>query len=130
MSGRAVVVKLFCAVVMGGILILVVDIPSAEAALQCKEVETQLRSCLPYLTQNGRLTGDCCKAVKLISVSVKTVQDRRATCKCILDAYKESITRHGFSYNLNRAAQLPTSCGVTIPNISIKPSIVCSTLRN
>ncbi|XP_055809227.1 non-specific lipid-transfer protein 1 [Solanum dulcamara] len=103
------------------VLCMVVIAPHAEA-MTCGQVATGLASCLPYLQGTGPL-GGCCGGVKSVLGEARTPADRKTACTCLKSAAKAIR-----GIDLNKAAGIPSTCGVNIP-YKISPSTDCSTVQ-
>ncbi|KAL0413789.1 UNVERIFIED_CONTAM: Non-specific lipid-transfer protein 2 [Sesamum radiatum] len=108
------------------VLIAVVSImsvvPEGEAEIGCGAVVSYLNPCLPYVTGSGAL-GECCSGVKGLYGAAQTTADKQSVCNC-LKSLAASVT----GVNLDKAAGLPSQCGLNIP-YKISPSTDCSKVQ-
>ncbi|KAI3470183.1 hypothetical protein Pfo_026846, partial [Paulownia fortunei] len=95
--------------------------PQSEAVIGCGTVLSDLKSCLPYLTNKGSL-GDCCDGVKSLNTAAKTKEDRQSVCGCL-----KSLASSYSGLDLKKAAELPGQCGISVP-YQISPSTDCNEL--
>ncbi|XP_073157668.1 non-specific lipid-transfer protein 1-like [Henckelia pumila] len=106
------------------VVVLVVALASAprgDAVIGCDTVLSDLTPCLPYVTDQGPL-GSCCRGIQALYKAAATTPDRQSVCKCLQTLLKV------YPVNLDKAAALPTLCGISIP-YKISPSTDCSTVK-
>ncbi|KAG6395482.1 hypothetical protein SASPL_146127 [Salvia splendens] len=108
---------------MGMLLIAAVTMmavaPPSEAAVGCGQVVSYLNPCIPYVTNKGPM-GSCCSGVKGLYNAAQTTPDRQSVCGCL-----KSLAGSYTGLDYNKAAALPSQCGVSIP-YKISPSTDCS----
>lgn len=109
-------VKVACVVLM----CMVVSAPSAQAAISCGTVVSNLAPCLSYLRNGGAVPAQCCNGVKSLFNAANTTPDRQQACKCM-----KSTAGTVSGIDLNNASTLPSKCGVNIP-YKISPNTDCS----
>ncbi|KAF5737286.1 lipid transfer protein isoform 1.1 precursor [Tripterygium wilfordii] len=88
-----------------------------DAAITCGTVVSLISPCVNYLRGTVPLSQACCSGVKALNAQASTTQDRQTTCGCLKAA--------AGGVNANRAAGLPSQCGVNIP-YKISPNTDCS----
>ncbi|KAL0413807.1 UNVERIFIED_CONTAM: Non-specific lipid-transfer protein 2 [Sesamum radiatum] len=115
------IIKPMCIVLIAAIFAVAVAL-RGEAAIDCDTVVSYLKSCLPYVTNQGPL-GSCCDGVKGLYSAAQTTADRQSVCNCL-----ESLAGSYKDVDQNKAAGLPEQCGVNIP-YKISPSTNCSTVH-
>lgn len=100
--------KLACAAVL---LCMVAIAPSAEAAISCSTVYSDLMPCLGYMMGSGKqaVPAACCSGINSLYNAAVTTADRQSVCSCIKSAAK------GVSLDVNRAATVLSKCGVSVP---------------
>ena len=108
--------KLACVV----IVCMMVVAPHAEAAITCSIVSKSLAPCVGFLEGGSAPSSGCCNGVKTLTSLASTPTDRRTACGCL-----KSAAASFKSLDFEKAAQLPSKCGVTI-GYAISPSIDCS----
>ncbi|XP_010505484.1 PREDICTED: non-specific lipid-transfer protein 1-like [Camelina sativa] len=97
---------------------------TANAALSCGAVSSNLAPCIGYVMQGGAIPPACCNGVRNLNSMARTTPDRQQACNCI-----QSVARNlGSGVNAGRAAGIPKSCGVNIP-YKISTSTNCKTVR-
>ncbi|GAU29990.1 hypothetical protein TSUD_160750 [Trifolium subterraneum] len=104
------------------LICLVLNIPLANAALSCGQIQLTVAPCLGYLRNPGpSVPAPCCNGLRNLNNQAKSTPDRRSGCRCL----KSTI----FSLpgiNLSALASTPTKCGINLP-YKISPSINCNT---
>ncbi|KAL8482959.1 hypothetical protein ACS0TY_025856 [Phlomoides rotata] len=103
-------------------MIFMVVAPRGEAAIGCGTVVSDVSSCLPYVTDQGPL-GSCCTGVKNLYGAAQTTPDKQSVCNCL-----KSLAASYSGVNLDKAAGLPSQCGLNIP-YKISPSTDCSKVQ-
>uniref|UniRef100_A0A7N0TRS1 Non-specific lipid-transfer protein n=1 Tax=Kalanchoe fedtschenkoi TaxID=63787 RepID=A0A7N0TRS1_KALFE len=94
------------------LLLLLLPPNTAEAAVSCSEVYSDLYPCVSYVISGGGVPSSCCNGIRSLNDSATTTADRQAVCRCIQSATTSvSFT----SYSLRLAAALPARCGVRVP---------------
>nr|AAM00273.1 lipid transfer protein 2 [Euphorbia lagascae] len=92
-------------------------------AVDCKDVNSNLATCIPYLT--GKDTAPpttCCDGVKNLPKIAQTTADRRAACECV-----KAAASH-YTINEKAASSLPKDCGAVI-NIPISKTTNCQQIN-
>ncbi|CAH8265201.1 unnamed protein product [Arabidopsis lyrata] len=115
------VMKLACLVLA---CMIVAGPMTANAALSCGTVNSNLAGCIGYLTQGAALTQGCCNGVTNLRNMARTTPDRQQACRCLQSAARAV----GPGLNTGRAAGLPSACKVNIP-YKISTSTNCNTVR-
>lgn len=107
-------------VVAPAIVMLVVFMPTSEAAVDCSDVVKTLSPCLNYLQNGGGMpSADCCAGANNLYSKATSTDNRQAICSCIKTAAAKINTN-------DAAAQgLPGSCGISLP-VPISRDIDCS----
>ncbi|CAN7062434.1 unnamed protein product [Brassica rapa subsp. trilocularis] len=100
---KLVCLVLACMIVAGPI--------TANAALTCGTVNSNVAPCIGYITQGGPLPGACCTGVSKLNSMARTTPDRQQACRCL----KTAASALGPSLNAGRAAGIPKACGVSVP---------------
>lgn len=100
-------------------IFMVAILPHNEAAIGCNTVVSDLKPCLPYLRNKGP-PANCCVGVKSLYSSASTTPDKQSVCRCL-----KSVVGSYSGLDLNKAAGLPSMCGISIP-YKISPSTDCS----
>lgn len=86
---------------------------TANAALTCASVVSNMARCISYLGGSETISGACCSGIRSINGLSRTPSDRQIACGCL----KRVATLPNI--NADRAAGLPNACGVSLPyNIS------------
>ncbi|XP_059636045.1 non-specific lipid-transfer protein 1-like [Cornus florida] len=92
-------------------------------AISCGQVDASLAPCVPYLTNGGTPTTECCNGVKSIKGMATTPVAKRTTCNCVKDAANR------YSNLKDDAAQAhPAKCNVQM-DIPISRSTVTCCVR-
>ena len=84
---------------------------TANAALTCGTVNSNVAPCIGYITQGGPLPRACCTGVSKLNSMARTTPDRQQACRCL----KTAASALGPSLNAGRAAGIPKACGVSVP---------------
>lgn len=104
------------------VVCLLVAAPCANAAVDCKGVESLLSPCIPYV--QGALPDPppvaCCQGIQALLSQAGTPADRQQICQC-LSAAIPSVPGIIFS----KVIGLPGKCGFQIP-FSIPIPVDCS----
>ena len=95
---------------------------SAEAAISCGTVTSDLINCISYLTgKTASVPANCCNGVKALYSATKGLKSDRVTaCNCI---QKTAKTISGL--NAARVSSLPGTCGVNL-GYSLSTSTNCA----
>ncbi|XP_077213396.1 non-specific lipid-transfer protein 8-like [Tasmannia lanceolata] len=102
------------------LVLLLLLIPTYEAAIQCSDVLKDLTPCLNYLINgNGKPSQACCGGVSKLAASASTSADRKAVCTCIKSAAQQMHPNSG------AAQALPGSCRISLP-FAVSPNVDCS----
>ncbi|XP_010517150.1 PREDICTED: non-specific lipid-transfer protein 1-like [Camelina sativa] len=97
---------------------------TADAALSCGAVNSNLGPCIGYVLQGGVIPPACCTGVRNLNSMARTTPDRQQACNCI-----QTVARGlGSGLNAGRVAGIPKACGVNIP-YKISTSTNCKTVR-
>ncbi|XP_062207282.1 non-specific lipid-transfer protein 1-like [Phragmites australis] len=98
---------------------------TVRAAMSCSTVYNTLMPCLPYVQMGGaRPPQDCCGGIRTLLSQASSTPDRRTICGCLKNVANGSS---GGSY-IDRAAALPSKCGVTLP-YKISTNVNCNTIN-
>lgn len=110
----------FCKFVCAVLMCMVVVAPYAEATINCGTVTKNIAQCVTYLKGGDEPSETCCDGVRTLSKLASTPDDKKAACSCIKSA-ASSVK----GIDSQKAASLPTKCGVTI-SYAISPNTDCS----
>ncbi|CAK7343582.1 unnamed protein product [Dovyalis caffra] len=116
--------KLICALLL--CMVLSAPMLNVEASVPCHTVARNVQNCFPYLRKGGRVSRDCCNAVRFVNNSARTTKDRRDTCKCLKSLFNQVGGLR--VVNARFAAALPGICKVKVP-YRISNSINCSRIK-
>lgn len=84
---------------------------TSNAAVTCGNVATKALSCVAFATgKQPKPTPVCCNNLKMLVISVKTVNDKRAICRCL----KEGVNAFP-GVKDKYLSQIPRLCGIRIP---------------
>ncbi|KAL9267362.1 Non-specific lipid-transfer protein 1-like protein [Drosera capensis] len=91
------------------------------AGIECKQVETGLLSCLPYLiAETSDPSEGCCKGVKTINMAATTKDLRKGVCNCL----KSFLTKYPEVKDKN-AGDLAGKCHADLPyKVSSWPALL------
>ncbi|XVF22782.1 hypothetical protein REPUB_Repub12eG0200800 [Reevesia pubescens] len=79
-----------------------------EAAINCADVTSSLKDCLPYLVSGaGNPTAACCSGLDRLQKMARTTPDKQAACTCAKDA-----AAHLPTLKEDAAASLPAKCNI------------------
>ncbi|KAM5560666.1 non-specific lipid-transfer protein 3 [Rosa sericea] len=97
------VVKVVCVVVL---FMAAMFLGGAKAFVQCRNLEDDLKPCIPYIKQGGIPMEICCNGIKTIyDKELVTLQD---IAKCLENLITDAFTGTFF----RRASGLPDICGI------------------
>ncbi|XP_062186640.1 non-specific lipid-transfer protein 1-like [Phragmites australis] len=104
----------------------VVAPPAAvRAAMSCSTVYNTLMPCLPYVQTGGAMPPQsCCGGIRSLLAQANNTPDRRTICGCLKNVANGAS---GGTY-LDRAAALPSKCGVSLP-YKISTNVNCNTIN-
>ncbi|RWR73731.1 non-specific lipid-transfer protein 8 [Cinnamomum micranthum f. kanehirae] len=107
-------------IIASAIVVLLVFMPTSEAAVQCSDVVKNLRPCLSYLQNgSGKPPAACCTGANNLNSAATTSADKQAICNCIKTATQK------IKGNDAVAKALPGNCGISLP-VPISRTIDCS----
>ncbi|GAB2223995.1 hypothetical protein Drorol1_Dr00004740 [Drosera rotundifolia] len=106
MASHGLLIKLVCALVV----VMVAVTPTAQAALECGEVQSDLSGCFAWLSKiDSVVKPNCCDGVKRLDNKVKgNVDDTKKACKCLRQYYQDALLY------TERADQIPKKCNCTL----------------
>ncbi|XP_045795418.1 non-specific lipid-transfer protein 1-like [Trifolium pratense] len=115
----SMLVKVICL----SMICLVLDIPLANAALSCGQIQLTVAPCLGYLRNPGpSVSAPCCNGLRSIYGQSKSIADRQSVCRCVKG------TIFGLpGINLSALSSIAPKCGINLP-YKISPSINCNTI--
>ncbi|GER48924.1 non-specific lipid-transfer protein [Striga asiatica] len=81
---------------------------STNAVVPCGTVDVKATSCIMYATgKDAKPSGACCAGLQQLAHSVKTVNDKKAICRCLKAAIKNfSGVQDKF------LSRIPTACNI------------------
>ncbi|KAJ4787996.1 Non-specific lipid-transfer protein [Rhynchospora pubera] len=84
---------------------------TSNATVTCGDVATKAVSCVAFVTgKQPKPTPVCCRNLKMLAASAKTVNDKRAICRCL----KEGVNAFP-GVKDKYLSQVPRLCGIRIP---------------
>jgi hypothetical protein len=97
---------------------------AVRAAMSCTTVYNTLMPCLPFVQMGGAMPPQpCCGGIRSLLQQANNTPDRRAICGCLKNVANSA---GGSSTYIDRAAALPSKCGVSLP-YKISTSVNCNT---
>ncbi|CAM8963675.1 unnamed protein product [Rhodiola kirilowii] len=112
--------RLLAIMVVVVVVVFLVAAPTAEAAITCTQVISDLRPCFSYLQSgSGKPPSACCAGASTLAEAAATSADRRAACECIKTASQ------ALKPNPDLAADLPKNCGIDLP-FAISATLDCT----
>ena len=105
------------------LVVMLAAAPRAAVALNCGQVDTLVKPCLPFARGGPGPSAECCAGVKNLHNQARSTADRQTACNCL-----KTVAAGIAGLNLGNAAAIPSRCGVSIP-YTISPSIDCSRVR-
>lgn len=107
-------------VVASAIVMLLVFMPTSEAAVQCSDVVKKLTPCLNYLQKGiGMPPATCCSGANNLKSAATSSADRKAICNCIKAAAQK------IKANDAAAKGLAGNCGISLP-VPVSRNVDCS----
>ncbi|KAL6616292.1 hypothetical protein ACP70R_038562 [Stipagrostis hirtigluma subsp. patula] len=97
---------------------------AVRAAVSCATVYNTLMPCLPYVQQGGMVPQPCCGGIRSLLSQANNTPDRRTICGCLKNVANGAS---GGTY-IDRAAALPSKCGVSLP-YKISPNVNCNSIN-
>ncbi|KAM7512279.1 hypothetical protein LguiB_011154 [Lonicera macranthoides] len=102
------------------ILVLLLVVPSSNAAITCSVVVKYMNPCVNYLKSGSGLPPSaCCSGATTLFAAVTTTADKQTACNCLKTVSKST------SVNVQLAKALPGNCGISL-SFSISPTVDCS----
>ncbi|RWR85089.1 non-specific lipid-transfer protein [Cinnamomum micranthum f. kanehirae] len=95
-----------------------------DAANLCAQLQKQLNPCMDYLKDKSGDSRGCCSNVKILNAKYKTIAERQTACKCIVQEVHGAV-----GLDLNRLANLPTRCGVSIHGYRVRQNFDCKKIK-
>uniref|UniRef100_A0ACD5Y483 Uncharacterized protein n=1 Tax=Avena sativa TaxID=4498 RepID=A0ACD5Y483_AVESA len=105
------------------LVVMLAAAPRAAVAMNCGQVDTMVRPCLPFARGGPGPSRQCCAGVRNLHIQARSTADRQTACRCL-----KAVAAGIAGLNLGNAAAIPSRCGVRIP-YTISPSIDCSRVR-
>ncbi|XP_071721326.1 non-specific lipid-transfer protein 8-like [Rutidosis leptorrhynchoides] len=106
--------------VIATISLLVVFVPSSNAAITCGTVIQDVAPCVSYLRSGGGMPPPgCCSGAKALAAAASTTADRQAACQCLKSASQR------LNPNPSLAQSLPGKCGINL-GFTISSSVDCT----
>ncbi|KAF6155160.1 hypothetical protein GIB67_019686 [Kingdonia uniflora] len=101
-------------------LLLLLHLPSSEAAIACSDVVKNLTPCVKYLINGvGAPPANCCAGASKLASAATSTADKKAACECIKTAAQK------INPNVAAAKALPRNCGISLP-FTVSTSVDCS----
>ncbi|KAI7729962.1 hypothetical protein M8C21_019819 [Ambrosia artemisiifolia] len=100
--------------------LLMLSVPSSNAAISCSTVIQDVRPCVSYLTSgNGMPPAACCSGAKALAAAVTSTADKRAACGCLQSAARSLNPKPAL------AQSLPGNCGISL-GFTISANVDCT----
>ena len=90
-----------------------------EAAVPCSTVDSKAAACLGFATGKApKPTPDCCTGLQDLAKTVKTVDDKKAICKCLKAAGGSLGVKDQF------LSKIPRACNIKV-GFPVSTSVNC-----
>ncbi|XP_010537417.1 PREDICTED: non-specific lipid-transfer protein C, cotyledon-specific isoform-like [Tarenaya hassleriana] len=94
-----------------------------KAAIPCGTVNMRAAPCVQYATGRAPNPGpQCCNSLKQLSQVVKTVDDKKAACRCLKASGKTLGVQDRF------LSKIPQTCGINV-GFPVSTSTNCETIH-
>ncbi|KAJ4844715.1 hypothetical protein Tsubulata_007704 [Turnera subulata] len=93
----------------------------SEAAVPCSSVEAKAAACLGFATGKApKPTPACCTGLQQLAQTVKTVDDKKAICRCLKAASGSLGVKDQF------LSKIPSACNIKV-GFPVSTSVNCET---
>ncbi|XP_038724911.1 non-specific lipid-transfer protein C, cotyledon-specific isoform-like [Tripterygium wilfordii] len=95
-----------------------------EAAVPCNAVEAKAAACVGFaMGRDSNLAPACCSGLQQLAATVKTLEDKKAICRCLKGAVKAFPSVKDSLLN-----KIPTACHINV-GFPVSLSINCETIH-
>ncbi|MFS7906288.1 putative plant lipid transfer protein/Par allergen [Helianthus anomalus] len=100
--------------------LLMLSVPSSDAAISCSAVIQDVAPCVTYLRSGSGLPpAACCSGAKALAAAAKATDDKQAACACLKSASRSLNPNPGL------AKSLPGNCGISL-GFTISANVDCT----
>ncbi|XP_021911699.1 non-specific lipid-transfer protein C, cotyledon-specific isoform-like [Carica papaya] len=95
----------------------------SEAAVPCSTVDMRAAACVGFATgKDAKPTATCCSGLQQLAQTVKTVDDKKAICRCLKAGAKSLGVQDKF------LSQIPQACNIKV-GFPVSISTNCETIH-